>query len=338
MTTILITGVAGLLGSRIAEHFLKTKSGVKIIGIDDLSGGFASNVPFGVDFHQINCVEDLDDIFAYNKVDVVYHLAAYAAEALSPFIRKFNYTNNLVATSNIVTACIKHGVRRLVFTSSMAVYGHGRPPFDEEQPRMPIDPYGVAKAACEQDIEIAAEQHGLDYCIIRPHNVYGRNQNLWDSYRNVIGIFMYKQLRGDPLTVFGDGKQTRAFSEMTDSLEPFWVAGFDEKASKQIINLGGIEEYSINEVIDTFKQMVDSVQVIHLPARHEVKHAIPTYQKSMEILGFEYKTSLYDGMLHMWQWAQNQPQRERFIWSKYELDTGLYPQWKPEALKDGFFK
>jgi UDP-glucose 4-epimerase len=219
----------------------------------------------------------------------------------------------------------------------MAVYGNQTAPFHEELPYAPIDPYGVAKAACEQDIKIAGEQHGLDWCIIRPHNVYGRNQNLWDSYRNFIGICIYKGLVGDPITVYGDGTQTRAFSEMTDSLEPLWNAGVSDKASKQVINLGGIVESSINDVANIVKDLSGS-DIIYLPPRHEVKHAYSTWQKSVDLLGFEHKTNLEDGIVNMWEWAKKQPKRERYIWDKYEIEKGLYPYWKPEALKDGYFK
>ena len=337
---VLITGCAGLLGSRMAEHILRTKPGVKVTGIDDLSGGYISNVPMGVDFHQINLTDSvqLEPIFANGGFDIVYHFAAYAAEALSPFIRRFNYTNNLVVTAGIVNMCIKYGVGRLVFTSTMAVYGDGNPPFDETCPRNPVDPYGVAKAACEMDIEIAGVQHGLEYCIIRPHNVYGRNQNIWDSYRNVLGIWMFKKLNDDPFTIFGDGSQKRAFSAMEDSLEPLWRAGTDEKAAGQIINLGGITEVSISEASEILRGVVGGSDVIYLPPRHEVKYAYPTYQKSVDLLGFEHITPLGHGLTDMWKWVQAQPIRERFIWNEYELDKGIYPYWNKDALKPGYYK
>jgi UDP-glucose 4-epimerase len=336
--TVLITGCAGLLGSRFADWIIENQPDVDVVGIDDLSGGFAENVHPSVKFYNINLgVRSASHIFEQHKPDIVYHFAAYAAEALSPFIRNFNYTNNLLATSGLVTECIKHNVKRLVFTSSMGVYGFGNPPFDETSPRSPIDPYGIAKAACEQDIEVAGNQHGLDWCIIRPHNVYGAKQNIWDSYRNFIGIAMYKCLVGDPILVYGDGLQTRAFSEITDSLAPLWVAGTDAKASKQIINLGGVSESTILEAASIVKELANG-SIIHLPPRHEVRYAFPTWQKSVDILGFEHKTDLYDGIKNMWEWAQRQPKRDRFIWSEYELETGIYEYWKPEALKDGYYK
>ena len=271
----------------------------------------------------------IENCFQVHKPDYVFHFAAYAAEGLSPFIRKYNYENNLVATARIVNQCIKHDVKRLVFTSTLAVYGHGNGGiFDEFQQPAPIDPYGVAKYACEMDIQIAGEQHDLDWCIIRPHNVYGINQNIWDKYRNVLGIWIYQYLNDMPMSIFGDGTQTRAFSYVDDSLEPLWNAAILPQASKEVINLGGIKEYSINEANATLRDVIRSGTVEHFEARHEVKHSIPTYQKSIDILGFEHKTNLYEGLTQMWKWAQQQPMRERFVWENYELEEGIYSFWK----------
>ena len=323
---VLITGVAGLLGSRLADWIIENKPEYKVVGIDDLSGGFEENINPKVDFWQMDLVNHpIENCFEVNKFDYVFHFAAYAAEGLSPFIRSFNYDNNLKATARIVNECIKHDVKRLVFTSTLAVYGHGSGGiFDETQQQSPIDPYGVAKYACEMDIQIANEQHGLDYCIIRPHNVYGIKQNIWDKYRNVLGIWMFQYLNNQPLTIFGDGEQTRAFSYIDDSLEPLWNAAVRPEASKETINLGGIEEYSIKEAAEVLKEIMGAEKVVHLEGRHEVKHSIPTYQKSVDILGFEHKTSLKEGLTEMWEWAKKQPMRERFVWPSYELEKGIY--------------
>tara|TARA_B100001778_G_scaffold302010_1_gene278390 strand:+ start:1538 stop:2566 length:1029 start_codon:yes stop_codon:yes gene_type:complete len=339
--SILITGVAGLLGSRLADWIIKNKPEYNVIGVDDLSGGYKENVHPKVKFWQMNLVDHpIENIFEVHNIKYVFHFAAYAAEGLSPFIRGYNYDNNLKATARIVNECIKHDVKRLVFTSTLAVYGHGYGGvFDESQQPKPIDPYGVAKFACEMDIQIANEQHGLDYCIIRPHNVYGAKQNIWDKYRNVLGIWMYQYMKAKPITIFGDGYQTRAFSYIDDSLEPLWNAAIKPEASKQIINLGGVEEYSINEAAQTLvdvlqgnliKNQVDDfdIPIIHLEARHEVKHSIPTYQKSIDILGFEHKTNLREGLEKMWDWAKHQPMKEQFKWENYELDKGIYSFWK----------
>ena len=327
---VLITGVAGLLGSRLADWLVKNHPEIEVVGIDDLSGGYEENVNKDITFLQRNIVTNgLDETFEHYKFDYVFHFAAYAAEGLSPFIRQYNYENNLVATARIVNQCIKHDVKRLIFTSTLAVYGHGYGGiFDENQIPKPIDPYGVAKYGCEMDIQIAGEQHGLDWCIIRPHNVYGIKQNIWDKYRNVLGIWMYQHLNGEPMTIFGDGEQTRAFSYIDDIVEPLWNSAIRPEASKEIINLGGVEEWSINKVNSLLRSIMGSGEVVYKEGRHEVKNSIPTFQKSVDILGFKHKTNLDEGLWDMWVWASHQPKRDRFVWSSYELDKGIYSFWK----------
>ena len=327
---VLITGVAGLLGSRLADWIIENKPEYEVVGVDDLSGGYEENIHKDVKFWQMDLTEHpIENIFTTHKIDYVFHFAAYAAEGLSPFIRCYNYDNNLKSTAKIINECIKHDVKRLVFTSTLAVYGHGNGGiFDESQQQAPIDPYGVAKYGCEMDIQIAGEQHGLDWCIIRPHNVYGVKQNIWDKYRNVLGIWMYQHLNGEDLTIFGDGEQTRAFSYIDDTLEPLWNSAVRKEASKEIINLGGIEEISINEASSVLLQVLGKGTRTYLEPRHEVKHSIPTFQKSIDLLGFEHKTDLVEGLTQMWEWAKEQPMRERFVWPEYELDKGIYSFWK----------
>lgn len=330
MMKILITGNAGLLGSNLCDFILDKYSDQYLIyGIDDISGGYVDNIDPKIKFYPINILDkQFDNIFAEIQPDYVFHLAAYAAEGLSPFIRQYNYENNLVCTARVINNCIRHNIKRLVFTSSMAVYGNNAIPFDESMQPKPIDPYGIAKYGCEMDIQIAGEQHGLDWCIIRPHNVYGKKQNIWDKYRNVLGIWMYQYLNNKPLTIFGDGEQKRAFSYIDDSLEPLFKAALLPEASKQIINLGGIEECSINEAADTLLDVIGDGSKIYLEGRHEVKYAFSTYQKSVDILGFKHTTTLKDGLQDMWSWAKVQPQRKQFIWQNYELEKGLYSFWK----------
>ena len=327
--TILITGVAGLLGSRLAD-WLVENTNHNIVGVDDLSGGYIDNVHNQVQFHQFDLAENdrLEKLVKVTNPNVVYHLAAYAAEGLSPFMRSFNYKNNLMSTSKVINACINYEVERLVFTSTMAVYGHGNPPFDEEDTPTPIDPYGIAKYACEMDIQVAGEQHGLDWCIIRPHNVYGEKQNIWDRYRNVLGIWMYQHMNNEKMTIFGDGEQKRAFSYMGDCLEPLYKSGFDKRASKEIINLGSSKFYTINQANEILIDVLKEGTPIYLEPRHEVKNAHPTWEKSMELLDYEDTTDLKTGLYNMWLWAQTQPNRQRKSWEIYEVEKGIYDFWK----------
>ena len=281
---IIITGVAGLIGSRLSDWVIENHPDYNVIGIDDLSGGYEENINDNIKFIKMDVNDDdLYKVFEEYEPHYVFHFAAYAAEGLSPFIRKFNYKNNLLATTNIVNNCINYDVKRLVFTSTMAVYGVGNPPFDESHQPNPIDPYGVAKFACESDIQIAGEQHGLDWCIIRPHNVYGIKQNIWDKYRNVLGIWMNQHLNGNPMTIFGDGEQKRAFSFIDDCLEPLWKAAVKPETSKEIINLGSGTFTTINEANESLKKIINGGETKYEESRHEVKDAHPTHQKSIRL-------------------------------------------------------
>lgn len=326
---ILITGVAGLLGARLADWLSKNVD-CNIIGIDDLSGGYSDNVNGNVNFYKldVSSSDRLADVFEKHKPEYVFHFAAYAAEGLSPFIRQFNYENNLIATTRLINQSIKHEVKRFVFTSTMAVYGVNKPPFVETYQQNPIDPYGVAKYACEMDIQIAGEQHGMDWCIFRPHNVYGVKQNIWDKYRNVLGIWMYQHMNGMPLSIYGDGTQTRAFSYVDDCVPFFWKGATDSVASKQIFNIGSDDHCTINEACDTLIKVMGGGEKIYLEKRHEVKDAWVSHDKIKETLQFKNTTGLESGLEMMWDWAKKQPKRIRKEWNVYELDKGIYNFWK----------
>lgn len=332
MKYVLITGVAGLLGSKLSDWVIENKKDYKVIGIDNLFGGYIENVSKEVIFYNRDLSSDnISDIFDKYDIDYVFHFAAYAAEGLSPFMRKFNWYNNSVSTANIINNCIEHDIKRLVYTSSMSVYGHGDMKlnrFDENDTPCPIDPYGISKYACEMDIRVAGEQHNLDWCIIRPHNIYGENQNIWDKYRNVLGIWMYQILNNKPILIYGDGEQTRAFTYIEDNLNPLWNSAVLPQASKQIINLGGIEPYTINKAAKILSEITNYDNIEHKEARHEVKWAVPTYQKSIDILGFNNSTNLTEGLTKMWEWAKKQPNRTQYKWQNYEINKGIYSYWK----------
>lgn len=330
---ILITGVAGLIGSRLADYFIENTDDV-IIGIDDLSGGYIENVDKNVIFYQRDLAKDeITDIFYNHKIDVVYHFACYAAEGLSPFMRRFNYSNNILSTMNIVNACINYKVRRLVYASSMSIYGHGKMDgtiFDETLPYAPIDPYGISKMACEMDIKVAGEQHGLDWVIIRPHNCFSKKQNIWDKYRNVLGIWMYQTLNDEPMLIYGDGEQTRAFTCVDNILPCLHRCAIDEKLAHETINLGGIKPFTINQACKILQSITGYDKVVHMEARHEVKFAVPTYQKSIDLLDYNESVSFEDGLKEMWEWAKVQPMRTRKVWDTYEVTDKMYRYWKDD--------
>jgi UDP-glucose 4-epimerase len=326
---VLITGVAGFLGSRLADWIIEHIPDAEVIGIDNLSGGYKENLHDLVEFFPVDILDDkVSEVFSTYRPDYVFHFAAFAAEGLSPFVRSHNYRNNLEATSKIVTECIKNDVTRLIFSSTMGVYGDNPTPFYESDQPNPIDPYGIAKYACELDIRVAGEHHGLDWCIIRPHNVYGIKQNIWDRYRNVLGIWMYQHVNGLPMTIYGDGEQTRAFSYIDDCLEPLWKSSQESSCSKQIINLGGTKYYSMNEANEIIRKVMGGGTLSYKEKRYEVKNAYSSYQKSIDLLGYNDKTSLIDGLTTMWNWVKTQPNRVSKGFDHYELDKGLYSFWK----------
>ena len=338
MKTIVVTGCAGLLGAHLSRHLLN--KGYRVIGIDDLSGGYSDYLPkeFSSDqfeFWPINLSDawaskPLNNIFENNDVVACYHFAAYAAEGLSPFIRHFNYTNNVLSSVNIINECIKHNAK-LIFTSSMAVYGNHYPPFVETMGPAPIDPYGVAKYAVEQDIKIAHDQHGLQYTIIRPHNVIGIYQNIWDKYRNVVGIFIRKVIDGEPMLIYGDGEQTRAFSDIKYYLEPF--EHLMHRCNGYTFNMGADKEYTLNELADIVQRVAwkngFEAEKQHVEGRHEVKHAYSdhTLAKDPRNLGFHDGTDLEKTVDEMFKWALTQPKREQKKMS-YEVEKGIYAYWK----------
>jgi UDP-glucose 4-epimerase len=251
MKKVLITGAAGLLGSHFSTYLLD--KGYEVMGIDNLSGGYVEFVDQRLiesqHFYNLDLLDtvSLEAIFKDNAPDYVYHFAAYAAEGLSPFIRNFNYTNNLICSINVINNCIKYDVKKIIFTSSMAVYGHGTPPFMESQAPKPADPYGIAKYTVELDLELAREQFGLQYNIIRPHNVIGTKQNIWDKYRNVIGIWIRESMMGNPIQIYGDGTQTRAFSDIQYCMEPFEKLMTLDNCDT--FNIGADKEYDLKTIV-----------------------------------------------------------------------------------------
>ena len=317
--SILITGNAGHIGSQFSNWVLRNHPQFAIVGIDSLLGGFIDNISTGIIFYQRDLSKDnISDIFAKHNIKYVFHFAAYAAEGISPFQRRFVLSNNILSTSNIINECINFGVKRLVYTSSMSVYGNGYGKnFREEDIPAPIDPYAISKLTSELDIKSAGMQHGLEWCILRPHNVYGIGQNIWDKYRNVFGIWMYQTINGLPITIYGDGLQVRAFSYVDDCLPCIWNASVCKEASKQIINLGGKRGYSIKDAAYIFSQITGNTNVVFLEPRYEAKWSIPSWEKSEVILDFKDTTSLETGVQKMWEWAKIQPKRERHLWNKF---------------------
>lgn len=324
---ILITGGCGFIGSHVAKYI---PDNFNTIILDDLSGGFTENLPSGVEFIK-GSIEDnnlLEGLFSKYKFKYVYHLAAYAAEGLSHFIRRFNYSNNLIGSVNLINQSVLHEVECFVFTSSIAVYGKGQLPMSEDMTPQPEDPYGIAKLAVELDLKTAKEQFGLNSIIFRPHNVYGENQNIGDKYRNVIGIFMNQIMSDQPLTVFGDGNQTRAFSYIGDMAPLIAKSVKNQEAYNEIFNVGADVPYTINELIEVVATAFEvKPEITYLPERNEVTHAHSSHSKIKKFFVENNNTSLEEGILLMSNWAKKVGVRDTTNFNNIEILKSLPSIW-----------
>jgi UDP-glucose 4-epimerase len=329
MPTSLVTGGAGFLGSHVAEELLAR--GHRVVVLDDLSGGFADHVPAGAEL-VVGSILDaalVETLFTHHPFDHVFHLAAYAAEGLSHFIRRFNYDNNLVGSVQLINQAVRSRVRTFVFTSSIAVYGRNQLPMHEDTPPCPEDPYGIAKYAVELDLRAAHELFGLDWIVFRPHNVYGERQNIGDRYRNVVGIFMNQILAGEPLTVFGDGEQTRAFSHVAD-VAPVIARSVDVPAAKnRVFNVGADQPVTVNELLRVVAaEFGVTPTVSHLPARNEVLHAWADHGRVREVFGTGEPVGLEEGIRRMAAWVRQHGARATPRFEALEITENLPPIWR----------
>ena len=325
----LVTGGAGFIGSHVARELLDM--GHAVIVLDDMSGGFPENVDRRAEL-VVGSVTDhelIDALFERHRFEHVFHLAAYAAEGLSHFIKRFNHTNNLIGSVNLINAAVNHGTKCFVFTSSIAVYGSNQVPMREDMTPVPEDSYGIAKLAVEQELAASHEMFGLDYVVFRPHNVYGEHQNIGDRYRNVIGIFMNQIMQDQPMTIFGDGTQTRAFSYIADVAPVIARSAFEPQAYGQVFNVGADKAYSIGELAETVaRAMGAEPKIRHLPARNEVLHAFSDHSKAEGCFGRGPNVSLEEGVTRMATWAKRVGARQSKYFGVIEIEKNLPQSWR----------
>jgi UDP-glucose 4-epimerase len=327
----LVTGAAGFIGSHVADECLAL--GMDVVATDDLSGGFLENVPAAAEWVQgdLRDAAFVASLWAdHGPFDDVYHLAAYAAEGLSHFIRAFNYRTNLEASVNLVNQAVLHDCRRFVFTSSIAVYGAGQVPMAEAMVPRPEDPYGISKYAVELDLASAHDMFGLDFTVFRPHNVYGERQNVSDRYRNVIGIFMNSVLRGEPMPVFGDGLQTRAFSHVVDVAPVIARSPLVPASANEVFNIGADTPYTILELAQEVARAFGvEPRVVHMPARNEVVHAFSSHEKVRAAFDPPPPLDLREGIGRMAAWVREHGAREPvdFV-GEIEVARNLPPSWR----------
>ena len=335
MKKVLVTGGAGFIGSHVARALLR--SGHEVVVLDDLSGGYTENLPDGCIFVQGSITDHqlIDRLFSEHRFSFVFHLAAYAAEGLSHFIKRFNYENNLIGSINLINASVNSGtVECFVFTSSIAVYGRNQVPMTESLVPQPEDPYGIAKYAVEQDLCEAHRMFGLNHVIFRPHNVYGENQNIGDPYRNVIGIFMRQILQGKPLTVFGDGRQMRAFSYIAD-VAPIIAACVDRPAAwNEVYNIGADQPWTVLDLATHVCRAMGQSKpdLLHAEARNEVQIAYSSHDKVKRMFDDLIKNVPLDvGINKMAEWVKRNPIRSGQRFKNIEVPRNMPPIWQSLA-------
>jgi UDP-glucose 4-epimerase len=331
---VFVSGAAGFLGSHLADAFIHR--GDEVVGCDNMIGGDLQNLPEGILFEQVDC-GDIDAMKRLlDDVDLIYHCAAIATEGLSVFspaiIAKHVYEN----TAGLLSATASVGVTRFVYCSSMARYGHGKPPFREEQPAVPVDPYGIAKYAGELLVQNVAQTHGFEYVIAVPHNIIGPKQKYDDPYRNVASIMINRMLQGQQPIIYGDGEQSRSFSFVQDCVDPLLAMGTKGGLSGEIINIGPDEEVTtINQLAQALAGILDfDLHPIYVADRpQEVRTAICSADKARKLLGYRTRVSLVEGLKSMVQWIREHGPRPFEYHLPIEIDSPLVPAtWRDRLL------
>ena len=331
---ILVTGVAGFLGSHLSQQL--SELGHKVVGIDNMIGGYEDNIPKNVEFHNIDCC-DFEKIKGVMKgVQIVYHCAATAHEGLSVF-SPFEITkNNYLASVSIFSAAVNEKVKRIIFCSSMARYGSQKYPFTEEMTPKPVDPYAISKVAAEQVLINLCELNKIEWVIAVPHNIIGPKQKYDDPFRNVVSIMINRMLQGKAPIIYGDGKQTRCFSYIDDCLSCM-IPMLDKKnLNKQIINIGPDEEFvTINKVAE----LCANITGVNLPPIYkkdrpqEVKHAICSANKARELLNYKTKVSLEKGIQKTFEYIKKRGVKPFEYHINLEIDNELTPDtWKNKEI------
>lgn len=326
-----ITGVAGFLGSHLADKLLE--SGHRVIGCDNFLGGYKDNIPEGVEFHELDLINRDKIEPLLKEVDVVYHCAATAYEGLSVFSPHIVTQNIYGITVSLVSASISAGVKRFVLCSSMARYGTQEvTPFTEDMIPKPQDPYGIAKYASELTLANLAKVHGMEYVVAVPHNIIGPRQKYDDPYRNVASIMINLMLQGRQPTIYGDGEQKRCFSFVNDVVNPLVVLGDSPDVVGEIINIGPDEgTVTINQLAAEIASILNfPLEPQYMPGRpQEVKHATCSADKARRMLGYRTTVNLHDGLVELVEYIRNRGVKSFDYHIPLEINNELTPKtWK----------
>ncbi len=331
---VLVTGVAGFLGSHLSEKLVEL--GHKVVGIDSMIGGYEDNVPSNIEFHKIDCC-DFDNVKKIMKgINVVYHCAATAHEGLSVF-SPFEITkNNYLASVSIFSAAVNEKVERIIFCSSMARYGDQKTPFTESMEPKPVDPYAISKVAAEEVLKNLCDLNGIEWVIAIPHNIIGPKQKYDDPFRNVVSIMINRMLQGKAPIIYGDGNQTRCFSYIDDCLSCM-IPMLDQKnLNKETINIGPDEEFvTINKIAEICSNITGvNLNPIYKKDRpKEVKHATCSADKARKLLNYKTKVSLVDGVKKTFDYIKTRGIRPFDYNINIEINNELTPStWKNKEI------
>ncbi|MDO8639246.1 MAG: NAD-dependent epimerase/dehydratase family protein [Candidatus Daviesbacteria bacterium] len=323
---ILVTGGGGFIGSHLVDKLIKNDCKVSII--DDLSGGKKANINPKAKFYLCDLREVIktDKIIKKIQPEIVFHLAANAAENKAQFSPIDITSRNWNTFINTLVSSLNNGMKRIIVTSSIAVYGSLQTPFKETNKPEPEDLYGISKLAMEEALKVLSKVHKFEYVITRPHNVYGPRQNMNDPYRNVVTIFMNALMKNEPYYIYGDGTQRRCFSYIDDVVEALFNAGFGNFHG-MTFNIGADRDYSINQLSQIIqkvsKKNIDPICINERP--QEVKIAIADHSLAKKYLGYQDKTPLIKGLELTWEYAKKLGSQE-YIFDKVELDSPLLPK------------
>ena len=325
---IFITGIAGFLGSHLANRMIEL--GHVVSGNDNLIGGEKSNLNKKINFFEIDCndLEGMSKII--NGNDIVYHCAATAHEGLSVFSPNVITKNIFQASVSTITASIQNNVKRFIYCSSMARYGNQKTPFDEKMDPRPEDPYGIAKVAGENVLKVLADLNGMEWNIAVPHNIVGPNQKYDDPFRNVLSIFINRNLQNKPAIIYGDGNQKRCFSYIDDVIYCLEKLALDKKINKEIINIGpDEEEVTINKIAEMVANETGfNGKAIYVSDRpKEVKFATCNADKSRKLLNYKTRTSLKEAIIKTSKFIKDNGAKE----FKYYLPVEIINEKTPET-------
>ena len=309
---ILVTGGAGFIGSHMVDRLLS--KGHEVLVLDNLATGLRANVSGAARFlwGDVSRLEDLERAFE-NGLDAVFHIAGQVSLIRSYTDPTVDLLTNVLGTINVLKTCVKCRVPRLIYASSMTVYSGDAPlPTLEDSPCEPTSYYGITKWAGERYVHATAARRDLDFpfhvTAFRMYNVYGSRQSLDNPYQGVLGIFIGNLLRDEPITIFGDGEQTRDFIHVSDIVDA-WVAALQNPdAYGKSINLGSGKRLSINFLADAVLAAFDRTRK-HYPVKYaagrsgEQRHVQADFSRAQQLLGWEPRKSFEAGLAETVKWS-----------------------------------